>query len=542
MDILSNDNSEESILGYFPNNNSQKSDFQGRDVDFQYCDNAYIEKEIINNFNLEHRNFIKMMEFGINRNSCGPYLFGVQFNAKFFMNIIREYYLKLNCQRLNFIVCDRIIYIYGHYNQSVKIYTKINTHYIPPDQVNIIEGHSKEFRTNFDVSTLLKHLEIHNFTNKENLKMFFVYDQNKANKIKKRHQNPDSVNPFAEFAAPQSKFDSEFNFEENSIPGNIIIETQKFKCNIESNYAPLELSSPPKIPADIFNDYILSISLDKLNSLTKKINPLTPLEIYCNHYICNFVSSANSENTLTYENNEGIQFKNENAINFCKKCDNGIDESIFYQKMINFILRKHELDALKIINKKSSVIHFYAGKFEKYYFSKETDENGNITTAIILCSDINQSIIKDIEDCCLYRDHWKDWLSYLGNILPKDCINELVKKRKLKMQFFENNDNDEINASTNNKRNKKKLKEEKKLFTNDSVKNNKENSTNEFTGVYLYANDKKGSLKKISIEESYNDNKIRDIDKEPKISKNKDEKDEGEDDGEKKIVNNPFKI
>ena len=95
---------------------------------------------------------------------------------------------------------------------------------------------------------------------------------------------------------------------------------------------------------------------------------------------------------------------------------------------------------------------------------------------------------------------------------------------------------------TRKKKKKKKVKEEKKLFTNDSVKNNKENSTNEFTGVYLYANDKKGSLKKISIEESYNDNKIRDIDKEQKISKNKDEKDEGEDDGEKKIVNNPFKI
>ena len=539
MDIISNDNSEESILGFFPNDNSQRSDFQGRDDDFQYYDNTYIEKEIINNANLEHRNFIKVIEFAINRNSCGPYFFGVQFNAKYFMNIIREYYLKLNCQRLNFIVSDRIIYIYGHYNQNLKIYTKINTHYIHPDLVKIIEGYSKEFRANFDVSTLLKHLELHNFTNKENLKMFFAFNPNHANKSKKRERNLNSIIPFEELQAQQSNFNYEFNFEESAIPGNIIIETQKFKCNIESNFAPLELSSPPKIPPSIFTDFILSISIDKLGSAIQKMNPLKPLEIYCNHYICNFISNVNVENFLTYENNEGIQFKHDNAINFCKKCDDGIDESIFYQKMINFTLRKHELDALKIINKKTLVIHFYAGKKEKYYFSKETDQEGNITSAIILCSDDNKPLIKNIEDCCAYSDHWAEWLSYLVNILPKDCINELEKKRKLKERF--SNDNDEIiNASTNNKKNRKKIKEVKKNGnSNNNIKNSSESSTNEFTGLYLYANDKKGNLKKINIEESKNNIEIRDIGREENINNNNNDKEKNE---ENNSIINPFEI
>ena len=183
MDILSNGNSEDSFLGFFPKDNSQNSN-QDKEVDLQYCDNAYIEKDILNNANLEHKNLIKEMNFGINRNLCGPYYFSVEFNAKYFMNIIREFYLKLNCQRLNFIVSDGIIYIYGHYNQNLKIYTKININYMNPDLVKIIDGYSKEFRANFEVLTLLKRLELYNFTNKENIKISFVFNPN----VKKRHK------------------------------------------------------------------------------------------------------------------------------------------------------------------------------------------------------------------------------------------------------------------------------------------------------------------------------------------------------------------
>ena len=175
MDIISNDISVDSILEYLPKDNSQNS-YQDKEVevDLQYCDNAYIDRELINNANLEHKNLLREMNFGINRNLCGPFFFSVEFNSKYFMNIIREYYLKLNCQRLNFIVSDAIIYIYGYYDQNLKIYTKINTNYIYSDLVNIIEGHSKSFRANFDVLTLLKSLEEHNFTNKEMMKISFV--------------------------------------------------------------------------------------------------------------------------------------------------------------------------------------------------------------------------------------------------------------------------------------------------------------------------------------------------------------------------------
>ena len=51
------DNSEESILDCLQKNISQKSDFQERDFESQYQDNVYMEKEILQNCNLAHRNF-----------------------------------------------------------------------------------------------------------------------------------------------------------------------------------------------------------------------------------------------------------------------------------------------------------------------------------------------------------------------------------------------------------------------------------------------------------------------------------------------------
>ena len=538
------ENSEETIIDCLQNNLSQKSEFQERNVDSQFQDNTYLEKEILQNCNLEHRNFIKVVEFGTNRNTCGPYEFGVQFNARFFMNILREYFFRLDCTRLNFIVSSGIIYIYGHFNQSLKIYTKINTHYISQELVDIIEGHSKEFRANFEVQTLLKHLELHNFSNKEKMKLYFVFDKNYRNKSKKREINNLSlINPFADAQGKDNPFYLDFNFEESAIPGNIIIETQIFKCKIESNFAPLELSQPPQIPSSIFTDYILSISIDKLNTSSLKTDPLANLEIYCNHYICNFISNVPSENFLTYDNSEGVQFKYENALNYCKNFSHEVDESNFYLKMVNFNIKKHELNALKIINKKTSVVHFYAGRKEKYYFTKETDQDGNITSAIILCSNEVKPLIKDIEDCCLYQEHWNEWINYLMNFLPKDCINELEKVRSISY----NKNNDEVNASTNNKK-KKKKKEEKKHSnkvnnSNNNIKinndenndlntnlnkdvNNDENKKSEFKGLSVYANNSKGNLIAFNIE-------VRDIGRE-------NDKNDNEINNKKQEVFNPF--
>lgn len=516
MDLLSNESSQDSILGYLPNNLSQKSIFPERDSNLQYNENANIEKKILQNMNLEHKNVIKMIDFDITRNNCGPFEFGVQFNAKFFLNIIREYYLKLNCIRLNLIINDRIIYIYGHYNQTLKIYTKLCTNYINSDLVRIIEGHSKIFRANFEVESLLKSLEQHNFRNKETLKLYFVFNKNYKNKSKKREKDINSLNPFEELQAAQGQFESEFNFEENAIPGTIIIETQIFKCSIDSNFAPLELSNPPKIPSSIFEDYIFQISIDYLGTYTRKMNPLSPLEIFCNHYICNIISKDNCENFLTYDSSDGIQFNKENAIKFCKNSIQDVDEMNLYLKMFNFTLRKCELDALTIINKRTSMIHFYAGKKEKFYYTKEIDQDGNITSAIILSSSESGNIIKDIEDCCLYSVHWKDWINYLKNILPKNCINELEKVRSSKEESNSNIKNGDVNASTHNKR-KKKIKEEKKksVDSNNSTNinnsninrskkinldNDDENKENELKGLFLFTNDQKGHLKKVSLD------------------------------------------
>ena len=60
MDLIQSDNSDESILNCFPNDYSQKSDYKDINNDFQYYDNTYIEKEILFNNNLDHKNLIKV--------------------------------------------------------------------------------------------------------------------------------------------------------------------------------------------------------------------------------------------------------------------------------------------------------------------------------------------------------------------------------------------------------------------------------------------------------------------------------------------------
>ena len=117
MDIISNDEDDaEKLIINELNSNKDNSDFKNQD-------NIHIEKGFLKNFNLGHRNLLKVIEFGINRNTCGPYEFGVKFNAKYFMNIIREYLIKLNCTRLNFFVSDKIIYFYGIFERKLRVYT-----------------------------------------------------------------------------------------------------------------------------------------------------------------------------------------------------------------------------------------------------------------------------------------------------------------------------------------------------------------------------------------------------------------------------------
>ena len=522
MDIISNDEDDaEKLIINELNSNKDNSDFKNQD-------NIHIEKGFLKNFNLGHRNLLKVIEFGINRNTCGPYEFGVRFNARYFMNIIREYFLRLNCIRLNFIFSNKMIYFYGHYEQTFRVYTKINTTYISADLVDILEGHSKEFRANFDVLTLLHHLELHNFSKKESIKLYFAFNENDLSLRKIGEENQNSYNPFDEIQGDKFKFDQEFNFEQKAIPGNIIIETQKFKCNIECNFAPPELNLAPRIPSSIFSDYILSIGVDKLNLSTFKSNFPEPLDIYCNHYICNFVyDKKTTEDFFTYDKSEDIEFKKDNAIKFCNKIAPEIDESNLFLKMIYFKLNKPELDALKIINKKTSVIHFYAGNNKKYYFTKETDEQGNISSAIILYSEEDKPLINNIENCCFYSENWEVWINYLKNHLPKDCINQLEKVRT---QSILNDDN--LNASTNNKR-KKNMKQQKKSSVksaNSKISNNKNsdaNKENDFDGLYIFSSDKDGSFKKISYKE------IKDIGHEPINKENKIIDNEKE-------VNNPF--
>ncbi len=538
MDFFSQSNSGNSIIDLIPQENDQVSILEERNRDYDYYDDSQLIKEIILNSNLYHRNVNKIVDFGINKTNNGPFEFGIQFKAKYFINIIREYYLKLNCERINFIVSDRLIYIYGHFDCTLKIITIFNTRFISPDKVKILEGHGKEFRANFDVVKLLKNLELHNFTNKEFLKLYFKFNKN-SKKTKNENKSFTVNNPFLEFQADIFKFEKDFNFEDEAIPGFIIIEADRdFKVNIESNYAPLELCAPPQIPDSIFTNYIFSINIDNLSYCAQRMNLQSPIEIYCNKYICNLISNFNSENFITYNNTEGVDFKNENAFNYFKLFDPMVENGTLYKKMIQFSLSKPEFDALKIINKKTSVIFFYADKNEKYYFSKETDQEGNIASSIILKSSERKPKIRDIEDCCLYIDHWEEWLNYLSNILSRDCINDLKKLRENKGIK---------NMVSNNKKNKRKIEkneEDNKNGNNDNNRKNLNRSKNvrindesELPGVFIYSNDKKGTLSKIKINENSNQTNIYDLGR----GKNNNEKlEDNNKENENKDIVNPF--
>jgi len=76
---------------------------------------------------------------------------------------------------------------------------------------------------------------------------------------------------------------------------------------------------------------------------------LNPLQLFGNHYLCNFVPNDNVENFLTYENDKEMEFKCDNAINFCIKCKERIDNCNFYKKMIKLVLGGCKLDTLKIL-------------------------------------------------------------------------------------------------------------------------------------------------------------------------------------------------
>lgn len=527
------DNSGESLLDFLRNNKSQQSE-QNTNNNLNQ-DNIYLEKEILLNYNTEHENLIRMANFGINRNTCGPYEFGVVFNAKYFMNIIREYYLRLNCDRINFTVNDKIIYIFGKVNRTM-IYTKINTHYIKSDLVSITEGHSKSIKTNFQIDNLLKNLEFHNFTNKESLKMYFVQNKKFRHQNKKNSFYNNISNPFQEMYNNEKRFESEFDLDQEGIPGNIIIETNSFKSNIESIFAPPEKCKVPNIPDAIYSDFILSISLDNLKFSLQRMNSSTPMVIYCNEYLCNFIQNEIAEIFFTSDDQEEIKFSRENALGFCKKNSKEVDESNLFLYMFNFPIKKIELDALRIINKKTTVINFYAKKNEKYYFTTEKDQDNNVTSAIILCSEIKRPLICNIEDCCLYEEHWVEWIDYMSNNLPKECIEQMEKRRKLKKGKDNDNDDVILNASTNNKKKRRQAKKQsnnskinviKNYENNDEDKEN--NNENELRGLNLYANDKDGSLKPISAEE-----KIRDIGRDE--TKNEIQNEENEEN----IIKNPF--
>ncbi len=502
MNSSINDNSSDSFNDYFPPDNQRNNNLSYKSKDYDYqSNNSQLLKELILSSNLYHRNLCKLLDFGINKTSYGPFEFGVQVNAKFFISIIREYYLKLNCERINFIVSNQIIYLYSHMGSKIQIITEINTHFINPDLVKIIDGHGKELRANFDLPLFLKNLELHNYTNRENIKIYFKYDKNK----KKREEdiNLDFTNPFQELQADQQIFEDEFNFDKKAIPGNIVVETEKeFKFCMDSNFAPLELCAPPKVPHLIFSNYIFSISVDKLSYWTKRMSLQSPLDIFCNHYICNFVSNKTSESFLTYNNTEGVEFKFDNGFNYIKLFDPMAEKGNMFKKMIHFTLTKPELDACKIINKKTSIIYFYADKFEKYYFSKETDQDGNFTCSTIIKSKENKPIVKDIEECCLYIDHWEEWLNYLSNTLPRDCIKLLSDARN-------NKGMKNIKSVSNHKKNKKKVNK-----SNENKKENKDENEIEFSNdsklinneliepVFLYGMNKKGSESLIKISEN----------------------------------------
>ena len=509
------DNSDDDINNLFPQDNNRNKDLTYKSKDYDsHSSNSQLLKELILSSNLYHKNLCKSLDFGINKTTYGPFEFGVQFNAKFFISIIREYYLKLYSDRINFIVSNQIIYFYSHLLTRTQIITELNTRFISPDLVKIIDGHGKEFRANFELVQLLRNLELHNYANREDIKIYFKYDKNKR---KNRDENRSNfINPFQELQADKQNFENEFNLDHDAIPGNIIIETDKeFKFCMDSNFAPLEMCAPPHIPHLIFSNYIFSISVDKLSYWTKRMSLASPLDIFCNHYICNFVSNKTSESFLTYNNTEGVEFKFDNGYNYIKLFDEMMEKGNLFKKMIQFTLAKPELDACKIFNKKTSIIYFYADKYEKYYFSKETDQDGNFTCATIIKSKENKPKIKDIEECCLYIDHWEEWLNYLSNILTKDCIKMLIDARKNKgMKNIKSVSNHKKNKKRGNKSNedKKENKDENRSNEIKLSENIKDLVNSELIEpVVIYGMDKKGSKSLIKISENNNEINVCEI-------------------------------
>ena len=441
---------------------------------------------------------------------------------------------------MNIIVYNKMIYIYSHVESILKIFTIFNTRYIGSDKVKIIEGHGINIRANFDTLQLLKNLDLHTFSNNETIKIFFkIY----KNKIRNKNQNPiEEINPFFELSLDKNKFDKEFNFENEAIPGLLIGETIRgFDFTMNCNFAPEEISHPPIIPESIFTNFIINLSIDLINN-TQRMNLNSPIEISCNKQICNFISNSYCENFFMFNDIEGAEIKEENFLNYFKLFDPLIENGILYKKMIGFTLSRTEIEALKILNKKTALIYLYADRKEKYYFTQEFDQDGNRTSYVILQSSNDRPKIRDIEDCCLYSDHWEDWMKYLSGILSRDSINELKELRELKIKN---------NLVSNNKKKKKKNKNEenkiKKDGNNENINNNIINKKsvkninvidgrNEFEGISLYSNDRRGNESTFIMREN---NSIYDIGR-GKPNKNKNNIKENNEKSENFV--NPFKF
>ena len=545
MEENSNQNSEEEEKnennGSFINENIQKSQIQELNDEYNYYDDTQILRDFLFNSNLYHKNLNKILDFGINKKNFGPYEIGIQFNAKFFINIIKDYYIKLDCERMNIIVYNKMIYIYSHVESILKIFTIFNTRYIGSEKVKIIEGHGNNIRANFDTLQLLKNIDLHTFNNNETIKIFFkIY----KNKIRNKNKKPiEEINPFFELSFEKNKFDKEFNFEHEAIPGLLIGETVRgFDFTMNCNFAPEELSRPPIIPESIFTNFIINLSIDLINN-TQRMNLNSPIEISCNKQICNFISNSYCENFFMFNDIEGAEIKEENFLNYFKLFDPLIENGILYKKMIGFTLSRTEIEALKILNKKTALIYLYADRKEKYYFTQEFDQDGNRTSYVILQSSNDRPKIKDIEDCCLYSDHWEDWMKYLSGILSRDSINELKELRKLKIKNNLVSDNKKKKKKNKNEENKIEKDDNNENINNNlinkkSVKNiNVVDGKNEFEGISLYSNDRRGNESTFIMREN---NSIYDIGR-GKPNKNKNNIKENNEKSNENFVN-PFKF
>ena len=495
MESNSNDNSMELVMDNF-----NQSDENENIKLIAINNNDQILHDIfISNSNLYHKNCVKLMNFELNKNSLGPFNMVVLFNSRFFMNIIREFYLKLNSEYLNIYVSNQIIYFYGHKDRKLNIYVKINTLYISKDLVKIIEGHGQCLRVRFPIINFLKNCEAQNFKNKETFKIYF--------KLLKKNRKQKSINninksfdPFSEIQPEILKFDKDFYFEKDALEGIIIVETiNNFKFQIKCSFAPPELSNPPNFPVEIYNHYIFSLNIDKSNNI-EKVDQINNLYIFCNQYLCNFVSI--SENYYTYENTDFIEFKINDAFNYIRLYDQTFEIGNLFKYMIQFVLTKGELDACKILNKKTSKILFYSNKKDKYLVNKETDQDGNIVSSIIIKSSDNLPKIKNLEECYLYHQVWEEWIDYLSNKLPKDCINDLIHSDKNK-----NKKMGDKNQAKHRKKNSKlnSLNEDEgninKQFDNE--KNENEDKKDSIENLFLYSK-KNQRIKKNKIEEDDN--------------------------------------